>query len=115
MSVETHRRAGTEPAEGRPSRCVRLAGIKKYFPIKQGIIFQKTVGNVHAVDGVDLEIYPGETVGLVGETGLRQVDPRPRVVMRLYEPTEGQIFFEGQDITQPDGAQSSATSAATSR
>jgi oligopeptide/dipeptide ABC transporter ATP-binding protein len=81
---------------------VKLTGVKKYFPIKQGIIFQKTVGNVHAVDGVDLEIFPGETVGLVGETGCGK-STLARVVMRLYDATEGQIFFEGQDITKMTG------------
>jgi oligopeptide/dipeptide ABC transporter ATP-binding protein len=81
---------------------VRLVGIKKHFPIKQGIIFQRAVGNVHAVDGVDLEIYPGETLGLVGETGCGK-STLARVVMRLYDATEGQIFFEGKDITKLKG------------
>jgi len=81
---------------------VRLVGIKKYFPIKQGIIFQRAVGNVHAVDGVDLEIYPGETLGLVGETGCGK-STLARVVMRLYDATQGQIFFEGKDITNLAG------------
>ena len=89
------------PSDGR-TPLVKLTGIKKYFPIKQGIIFQKTVGNVHAVDGVDLEIFPGETVGLVGETGCGK-STLARVVMRLYDPTEGQIFFEGRDITRMTG------------
>ena len=48
---------------------VQLKGVKKYFPITQGIIFQREVGRVHAVDGVDLDIYEGETLGVVGETG----------------------------------------------
>ena len=81
---------------------VRLVGIKKYFPIKQGIIFQRAVGNVHAVDGVDLEIYAGETLGLVGETGCGK-STLARVVMRLYDATQGQVFFEGKDITKLSG------------
>jgi oligopeptide/dipeptide ABC transporter ATP-binding protein len=81
---------------------VRLRGLKKYFPITRGIIFQKRIGNVHAVDGVDLEIYPGETVGLVGETGCGK-STLARVIMRLYDATEGTIEFDGRDITKVKG------------
>ncbi len=81
---------------------VRLEGVRKLFPITRGIIFQKRIGNVHAVDGVDLEIYPGETVGLVGETGCGK-STLARVVMRLYEATEGRIEFDGHDITHLKG------------
>jgi peptide/nickel transport system ATP-binding protein len=81
---------------------VKLTGIKKYFPITRGIIFQKKIGNVHAVDGVDLEIYPGQTVGLVGETGCGK-STLARVIMRLYDATDGQIIFDGQDITRLKG------------
>ena len=63
MSVEVRERQEPKQGETR-TPLIKLTGVKKYFPIKQGIIFQKAVGNVHAVDGVDLEIYPGETVGL---------------------------------------------------
>ncbi|HET9723342.1 MAG TPA: oligopeptide/dipeptide ABC transporter ATP-binding protein [Actinomycetota bacterium] len=81
---------------------VRITGVKKYFPITRGIIFQKKIGNVHAVDGVDLEIYPGETVGLVGETGCGK-STLARVVMRLYDATAGTIEFDGEDITRIKG------------
>jgi oligopeptide transport system ATP-binding protein len=81
---------------------VKLVGVRKYFPITRGIIFQKHVGNVHAVDGVDLEIYPGETLGLVGETGCGK-STLARVTMRLFDATEGSIFFEGRDITKLRG------------
>jgi oligopeptide/dipeptide ABC transporter ATP-binding protein len=77
---------------------IKLVGLKKYFPIKRGIIFQKTIGNVHAVDGIDLEVYPGETVGLVGETGCGK-STCARVIMKLYDPTEGQLFFDGQEYS----------------
>ena len=69
---------------------------------------------MHAVDGVDLEIYPGETMGLVGETGCGK-STLARVVMRLYDATEGTIEFEGQDITRRSRAAISGTSAATCR
>jgi oligopeptide/dipeptide ABC transporter ATP-binding protein len=81
---------------------IRLEGIKKYFPITRGIMFQKHIGDVHAVDGVDLEVYPGETLGLVGETGCGK-STLARVVMRLFKPTEGKLYFEGQDISDLKG------------
>jgi oligopeptide/dipeptide ABC transporter ATP-binding protein len=81
---------------------IKLEGVKKWFKLSQGIIFQKTVGHVHAVDGVDLEIYPGETLGLVGETGCGK-STLARVVMRLYDLTEGKITFDGRDISHLKG------------
>jgi len=101
MSVETEQLPAPPPApSGEP--LVKVEGIKKYFPITQGILFQHHVGNVHAVDGVDLEVYPGQTVGLVGETGCGK-STLARVVMRLYDPTEGRIWFDGNDITDLKG------------
>jgi oligopeptide/dipeptide ABC transporter ATP-binding protein len=81
---------------------VKLVGVKKYFPITRGIIFQKHVGDVHAVDGVDLEVYPGETLGLVGETGCGK-STLARVIMRLFDATDGTISFEGRDVTKLRG------------
>src|SRR6266496_2691934 len=101
MSV-TVREEREPQTEGRRTPLVRLEGIKKHFAITRGIIFQKKVGQVHAVDGVDLEIYPGETLGLVGETGCGK-STLARVVMRLYDPTEGAIYFDGEDITHLKG------------
>jgi oligopeptide/dipeptide ABC transporter ATP-binding protein len=101
MSIQAERLSAQPPApSGAP--LVKVEGIKKYFPITQGILFQHHVGNVHAVDGVDLEIYPGQTVGLVGETGCGK-STLARVVMRLYDATEGKIWFNGQDITNLKG------------
>ena len=64
MSAVEARPMREQPRSGEP--LLRLQGIVKHFPITRGIIFQKKVGAVHAVDGVELDIYPGETVGLVG-------------------------------------------------
>jgi peptide/nickel transport system ATP-binding protein len=97
MSVEVNERADKANQTQREP-LVKLTGVKKYFPLTRGIIFQKKIGNVHAVDGVDLEIYPGETLGLVGETGCGK-STLARLVVRLYELTEGQIIFDGQDIS----------------
>jgi peptide/nickel transport system ATP-binding protein len=101
MSVETDPAPAPQAGESR-TPLIRLRGVKKYFPITRGILIQKKVGNVHAVDGVDLEVYPGETVGLVGETGCGK-STLARVTMRLYDATDGQIEFDGQDITHLKG------------
>jgi oligopeptide/dipeptide ABC transporter ATP-binding protein len=81
---------------------VRLTGVKKYFPITQGIIFQREVGRVHAVDGVDLEVFPGETLGVVGETGCGK-STLARLISKLLPVTEGTVEFEGKDITHLKG------------
>ncbi len=81
---------------------VRVTGVRKYFPITQGIIFQREVGRVHAVDGVDLEVYPGETLGVVGETGCGK-STLARLICRLLPVTEGTIEFDGNDITNLKG------------
>jgi len=78
---------------------VKLTGVKKHFPITRGIIFQKRIGQVHAVDGVDLEVYPGETVGLVGETGCGK-STTARLITKLMDVTEGTVEFDGHDITR---------------
>jgi oligopeptide transport system ATP-binding protein len=101
MSVET---APTTPAPTSDGRTplIRVRGLKKYFPITQGILIQRRVGDVRAVDGVDLDVFPGETVGLVGETGCGK-STLARTIMRLYDSTEGSIEFEGDDITKLSG------------
>jgi peptide/nickel transport system ATP-binding protein len=101
-TVATPRPAGPPARTGEP--LLRLSGLKKHFPITRGIIFQKQIGAVHAVDGVDLEIYPGETLGLVGETGCGK-STLARVAMRLFDATEGTILFDGRDITKIKGGE----------
>ncbi len=88
-----------QPATSTGTPLVKLAGVKKYFPITRGIIFQKKVGQVHAVDGIDLEVYPGETIGLVGETGCGK-STTARLITKLMDVTEGQVFFDGHDISR---------------
>jgi oligopeptide/dipeptide ABC transporter ATP-binding protein len=72
-------------------------GVKKHFPVRAGIL-KRTVGHLQAVDGVDLDIYRGETVGLVGESGCGK-STLGRTLLRLLEPTAGTVRFDGQEIT----------------
>src|SRR5438034_5635837 len=73
--------------------------LQKYFPITRGIIFQKHVASVKAVDGVSFTVKKGETLGVVGESGCGK-STMARCVMRLLEPTAGRIVFDGRDITR---------------
>ena len=77
---------------------LEVRNLKKYFPIKGGIL-SKTVGNVFAVDGVSFFLDKEETLGLVGESGCGKTTAG-RVILRLIELTDGEIYFEGQDITR---------------
>jgi len=79
-------------------KLIEIKNLKKYFPIKEG--FFKT-NHVKAVDDVSLFIRKGETLGLVGESGCGKTT-LGRTILRLHEPTEGQIFYEGKDITHVD-------------
>jgi oligopeptide/dipeptide ABC transporter ATP-binding protein len=76
---------------------LEVRNLKKYFPIKSGIL-QKTTGHIKAVDGINLEVKRGETLGIVGESGCGK-STMGRTLIRLYEPTEGEIIFNGNDIT----------------
>jgi ABC-type oligopeptide transport system ATPase subunit len=81
---------------------VEVRGLFKRFPVKGGIL-QRTVAEVKAVDGVDLDIRRGETLGLVGESGCGKTTVG-RLVLRLIEPSAGSIVFDGTDITHISGA-----------
>jgi peptide/nickel transport system ATP-binding protein len=78
---------------------VELEHLKVYFPIKSGIILDRHVGDIRAVDDVSLTIERGETLGLVGESGCGK-STVGRTILRLYDPTEGKIIFDGRDISK---------------
>jgi oligopeptide transport system ATP-binding protein len=71
--------------------------LTKHFPIKKGIIFAKQVGAVKAVDGVSFDLWPGETLGMVGESGCGK-STTGRAILQLHEPTAGSVVFEGQEL-----------------
>ncbi len=74
----------------------------KYFPITRGILFQKQVGAVHAVDDVSFNVYKGETLGLVGESGCGK-STTGRTILQLYRPTSGKVIFDGLDLVSLKG------------
>ncbi|MFH5183989.1 ABC transporter ATP-binding protein [Paenibacillus sp. TAB 01] len=81
---------------------LEVRNVKMYFPITGGVL-QRKIGEVKAVDDISFGIRRGETLGLVGESGCGK-STTGRVIMRLYDPTEGSIMFDGQDITRMKGA-----------
>jgi oligopeptide transport system ATP-binding protein len=80
---------------------LRVEGLKKYFPIRRGV-FKRHVGDVRAVDGVSFNVYRGETLGLVGESGCGKTTTG-RTIIRLYEPTAGQVDYQGVDLASLRG------------
>ena len=77
---------------------LKLEGLKKHFNTTTGGAFNKQKAILKAVDGIDLEVAPGETIGLVGESGCGKTTAG-RTILKLYEPTDGKIIFNGEDIT----------------
>jgi oligopeptide transport system ATP-binding protein len=77
---------------------LRVHGLEKHFPVRKGIIFERTVGHVRAVDGVSFEIAPGETLGLVGESGSGK-STTGYCILQLLRPTGGSVRFLGHELT----------------
>ncbi len=80
-----------------------VRGLTKHFPVKRGVVFQRQVGAVRAVDGLDFQVRRGETLGLVGESGCGK-STTGRMLVRLLDPTAGTIAFEGEDVTRLSGS-----------
>ena len=97
-SPPTPQESGPTPqASAGTDALVQVEDLKVYFPIRSGLVFESKVGDIKAVDGVTFDIKPGETLGLVGESGCGKTTVG-RTILRLYDPTEGRIIFDGQDI-----------------
>jgi oligopeptide transport system ATP-binding protein len=80
-----------------------VRGLKKYFPITRGILIQREVGSVKAVDDVSFDIFEGETLGLVGESGCGKTTCG-RTLLQLYPPTGGEVLYNGVDLTKIKGS-----------
>src|SRR5437899_9419289 len=82
-----------------------VKALKMHFPLTQGIIFQRQVGAVRAVDGIDFFVEKGETLGLVGESGCGK-STTGRAILQLYKPTAGSVKFDGTELTSLPGERS---------
>jgi peptide/nickel transport system ATP-binding protein/oligopeptide transport system ATP-binding protein len=101
---ERERGSAAPPPGARPGEpLVQVRDLVKHFPMTQGIVFQRKIGAVQAVDGVTFDVNRGETLGIVGETGCGK-STTARLIMRLLEATSGEVRFDGQDITHVKGA-----------
>lgn len=85
--------------DGVEAPLLEVTNLKMYFPVTSGIVFQRKVADVKAVDNVSFTINKGETLGLVGESGCGKTTTG-RCLLQLYKPTEGEVKFNGQDVTK---------------
>jgi oligopeptide transport system ATP-binding protein len=92
----------TPPASVSQDTLVDVRNLKMYFPIRRGLLIERVVGHVHAVDDITFQVKRGETLGLVGESGCGK-STTGRAVLQIYKPTAGQVIFDGKDITKATG------------
>ena len=98
--VETQQAPASEVKTG--DNLLEVKDLKMYFPVTSGIILQRKIADVKAVDGVTFNIKKGETLGLVGESGCGKTTTG-RAILQLYKPTAGSVKFEGKDLTELNG------------
>ena len=101
MSIQNSDNGDVAAAQetGQDEVLLSVQELKMHFPITRGIILQRQVGSIKAVDGITFELMRGETLGLVGESGCGK-STTGRAILQLYEPTAGEVIFEGQDLTK---------------
>ncbi len=103
MSAAVSQQPNARPEASKDSApLLEVRDLKMHFPLTQGIIFQRKVGAVQAVDGVSFHVNRGETLGLVGESGCGK-STTGRAILQLYKPTSGEVIFDGTDLTKLDG------------
>ena len=91
-----------DQSQGRNGNLLEVKNLKMYFPVTSGLIFQRKVADIKAVDDITFEIRKGETLGLVGESGCGKTTTG-RCILQLYRPTAGQVLFEGQNLNEMGG------------
>jgi oligopeptide transport system ATP-binding protein len=94
--------ANTSTSDSGDNVLIQVKGLKMHFPVTEGIIIQRQVGAVRAVDGLDFAIKRGETLGLVGESGCGK-STTGRTILQLYRATGGEVLFRGQDLCKLQG------------
>jgi oligopeptide transport system ATP-binding protein len=101
-STESQVTANGAKSNGAGESLLTVNNLVMHFPLTRGIIFQKKVGAVQAVDGISFNVKPGETLGLVGESGCGK-STTGRAILQLYKPTDGEVIFKGRDLTKLNG------------
>src|SRR5437868_3435523 len=96
MTIET---APVPNVETASDILINVQGLRMYFPVTAGLIFQRKIADVKAVDGINFEVKKGETLGLVGESGCGK-STAGRAILQLYKPTAGKVIFKGRDIVK---------------
>ena len=104
MTASTSEQVDRDATDRDRDVLLSVRGLEVHFPIKRGLVFDRTVGHVRAVDGVDLDVVRGQTYGLVGESGCGK-STLGRAVLRLEEPTAGDVVFDGTSLRELPGEQ----------
>ncbi len=102
MTTEMSAAAATTAAPGYDTKILDVRGLQVYFPVTEGMLLQRHVGDIKAVDGISFSMTKGETLGLVGESGCGKTTAG-RAILRLERPTGGEVLFEGEDLAQLSG------------
>src|SRR5579864_6769149 len=89
----------TQSKAGQGEVLIDVKDLRVYFPVTAGLIFQRKVADVRAVDGISFNIRKGETLGLVGESGCGK-STTGRAILQLYKPTTGNVNFDGNELTK---------------